>query len=80
MILTARAFVLSAIGAQCGRTWLARGKWSCIKNTIRFWSKDDRQQHGVLVHRNRRPRLLAATWALQSNRSSLRVTQNGRIS
>ncbi|MBV6423396.1 MAG: hypothetical protein NAOJABEB_01189 [Steroidobacteraceae bacterium] len=33
--------VLSAIGAQCGRTWLARGKWSCIKNTIRFWSKDE---------------------------------------
>ena len=33
--------VLSAIGAQCGKTWLARGKWSCIKNTIRFWSKDD---------------------------------------
>lgn len=32
--------VLSAIGAQCGKTWLARGKWSCIKNTIRFWSKD----------------------------------------
>jgi type I restriction enzyme S subunit len=33
--------VLSAIGAQCGRTWLARGKWSCIKNTIRFWSKHE---------------------------------------
>lgn len=33
--------VLSAIGAQCGRTWLARDKWSCIKNTIKFWSKDD---------------------------------------
>jgi type I restriction enzyme S subunit len=33
--------VLSAIGAQCGKTWLARGKWSCIKNTIRFWSKND---------------------------------------
>jgi restriction endonuclease S subunit len=31
--------VLSAIGAQCGKTWLARGQWSCIKNTIRFWSK-----------------------------------------
>jgi len=30
--------VLSAIGAQCGKTWLARGKWSCIKNTIRFWA------------------------------------------
>ena len=33
--------VLSAIGAQCGKTWLARGKWSCIKNTIRFWSKTE---------------------------------------
>ena len=30
--------VISAIGAKCGRTWLAKGKWSCIKNTIRFWS------------------------------------------
>jgi len=30
--------VLSAIGAECGRTWLVKGKWSCIKNTIRFWS------------------------------------------
>jgi type I restriction enzyme, S subunit len=26
--------VLSAIGAQCGKTWFADGKWSCIKNTI----------------------------------------------
>ena len=33
--------VLSAIGAQCGKTWLARGKWSCIKNTIRFWAKSE---------------------------------------
>ncbi|XYH97008.1 restriction endonuclease subunit S [Sorangium sp. So ce1128] len=33
--------VLSAIGAQCGKTWYARGLWSCIKNTIRFWSKDE---------------------------------------
>jgi len=30
--------VLSAIGADCGKTWLAKGKWSCIKNTIRFWA------------------------------------------
>jgi type I restriction enzyme S subunit len=30
--------VVSAIGAQCGKTWLAKGKWSCIKNTIRMWS------------------------------------------
>ena len=26
--------VLSAIGAQCGKTWFAQGRWSCIKNTI----------------------------------------------
>ncbi len=26
--------VISAIGAQCGKTWRARGKWSCIKNTM----------------------------------------------
>lgn len=26
--------VLSAIGAQCGKTWFADGQWSCIKNTI----------------------------------------------
>ena len=32
--------VLSAIGADCGKTWLAKGQWSCIKNTIRFWSTD----------------------------------------
>lgn len=30
--------VLSAIGAACGKTWFTKGKWSCIKNTIRFWS------------------------------------------
>ncbi|MEI8174665.1 MAG: restriction endonuclease subunit S [bacterium] len=31
--------VLSAIGANCGLTWLAKGKWSCIKNTIRIIEK-----------------------------------------
>jgi len=30
--------VISAIGAYAGKTWFAIGKWSCIKNTIRFWS------------------------------------------
>ena len=30
--------VLSAIGANCGKTWLATGKWSCIKNTMRIIS------------------------------------------
>lgn len=33
--------VLSAIGAQCGKIWLARGQWSCIKNTMRFWAHTD---------------------------------------
>ena len=28
--------VLSAIGARCGKTWLAEGKWTPIKNTIWF--------------------------------------------
>ena len=32
--------VLSAIGAACGKTWLSKGEWSCIKNTIRFWATD----------------------------------------
>lgn len=33
--------VLSAIGAQCGKTWLARGQWGTIKNTISLWSLDE---------------------------------------
>ena len=32
--------VISAIGAYSGKTWFAHDKWSCIKNTIRFWSID----------------------------------------
>ncbi|MDZ7801668.1 MAG: restriction endonuclease subunit S [Trueperaceae bacterium] len=30
----ATAVIVSAIGAKCGRTWLASGKWTAIKNTI----------------------------------------------
>jgi type I restriction enzyme S subunit len=30
--------VVSAIGANAGITWFASGKWSCIKNTLRFWA------------------------------------------
>jgi len=33
--------VLSAIGANCGSTFYASGKWSCIKNTIRIFAKKD---------------------------------------
>lgn len=35
------AVVLSAIGALSGKTWRASGRWSCIKNTIRFFSRDE---------------------------------------
>jgi type I restriction enzyme, S subunit len=28
--------VISAVGARCGRTWLASGKWSSISNTLRI--------------------------------------------
>jgi type I restriction enzyme S subunit len=33
--------VLSAIGANCGSTFFASGRWSCIKNTIRIFAKND---------------------------------------
>jgi type I restriction enzyme S subunit len=33
--------VLSAIGANCGSTFFATGKWSCIKNTIRIFPKNE---------------------------------------
>jgi type I restriction enzyme S subunit len=42
--------VVSAIGANSGHTWLARGKWSCIKNTIRFWSIDESISTEYLYH------------------------------
>ena len=34
--------VISSNGANCGKTWLAKGKWSCINNTICLWSIDPR--------------------------------------
>jgi restriction endonuclease S subunit len=30
--------VVSAIGANAGASWMVLGKWSCIKNTLRFWA------------------------------------------
>jgi type I restriction enzyme, S subunit len=33
--------VVSAIGAKCGKTWLAQGKWSAIKNTLWFRAQPD---------------------------------------
>ena len=34
-----QGIVLSAIGAQCGKTWYTDDKWSCIKNTIYIKSR-----------------------------------------
>lgn len=48
-----KGIVLSAIGANCGQTWLAKGKWNCIKNTIRFWSVDKSVDTEFLYWRTR---------------------------
>ena len=42
--------VVSAIGANAGHTWLAQDKWSCIKNTIRFWSTNHNLPTIFLYH------------------------------
>jgi type I restriction enzyme S subunit len=47
--------VLSAIGADCGKTWLAKGRWSCIKNTIRFWATDPQVETEYLYWATRDP-------------------------
>ena len=45
--------ILSAIGADCGKTWFATGKWSCIKNTIRFWSVSEKLDNRFLYFATR---------------------------
>lgn len=45
--------VLSAIGANCGDTWFANDKWSCIKNTIRFWGEDGKADTRFLYYKTR---------------------------
>lgn len=40
--------VVSAIGAKCGKTWLANGNWSCIKNTIRILGRGAEADVGFL--------------------------------
>lgn len=47
--------VLSAIGTQCGKTWLARGQWSCIKNTIRFFSSNKEADTAYLYWATKNP-------------------------
>jgi type I restriction enzyme S subunit len=40
--------VLSAIGAQCGKIWLADGRWSCIKNTIFLKARHEKTTTRIL--------------------------------
>jgi type I restriction enzyme S subunit len=47
--------ILSAIGANCGLTWFENGKWSCIKNTIRYWANNKRVTTEYLYYATARP-------------------------
>lgn len=47
--------VISAVGAYCGKTWLAKGKWSCINNTLRFFATDPEVDTEYLYWRTRNP-------------------------
>jgi type I restriction enzyme S subunit len=42
--------VLSAIGSNSGQSFLAHGKWSCIKNTIRLWAEESDEITFYLYH------------------------------
>ena len=42
--------VISAIGSNSGQTFLAHGKWSCIKNTIRLWAEESEDSTFYLYH------------------------------
>lgn len=48
------AVVISAIGAKCGKTWYARGKWSCIKNTMWMRALPGAAETGFLYYSTRR--------------------------
>jgi len=44
------AVILSAIGARCGKCFLASGKWTAIKNTIVIYPKNDEQADVEFLH------------------------------
>ncbi len=44
------AVVLSAIGARCGKCFIADGKWTAIKNTIVIQGNPDYVDHRFLFH------------------------------
>ena len=57
--------VLSAIGAQCGKTWYTDGKWSCIKNTISIRPKQDKADGRYIYYQTQTPDLWPIRGAAQ---------------
>lgn len=57
--------VVSAIGAQCGKTWYASGRWSCIKNTIRVLASDGIADDRFLFYATCRPNFFPARGSAQ---------------
>jgi hypothetical protein len=57
--------VVSAIGAQCGKTWYASGRWSCIKNTIRILASDGIADDRFLFYVTSRPNFFPARGSAQ---------------
>jgi type I restriction enzyme S subunit len=57
--------VLSAIGALCGKTWLAQGKWTPIKNTIWIKSKSSNCSTRYVYHATSNPEVWPSRGAAQ---------------
>lgn len=71
--------VLSAIGANCGRVYFARGKWSCIKNTIRLFGRSGVANSRFLYYATSVPSLWpkrgsAQPFISQSDARNMRIT------
>ena len=57
--------VLSAIGALCGKTWLAQGKWTPIKNTIWIKAKSSNCSTRYVYHATSNPEVWPSRGAAQ---------------
>ena len=57
--------VLSAIGALCGKTWLAQGEWTPIKNTIWIKSKSSNCSTRYVYHATSNPEVWPSRGAAQ---------------
>lgn len=66
--------VVSAIGANAGQTWFATGKWSCIKNTLRFWAIDPRVSTEYLYQAT----LRKDSWTLRGSAQPFIAQQDAR--